>query len=144
MFQHSMKENTENCVVINDFSYDVVMELLRFIYTGKVNNLDEMTTDLMAAADKYDLDTLKTMCAEFMSANLSIKTALISLKAADLYDMKDLKSETIQFIKCNLNQVKEASNWMDIVTTDRQLILESFIDQKFLESKLNDDLSQEA
>jgi len=138
-----MKENTENCVAISDFSNDVVMELLRFIYTGEVNNLQEISTDLMAAADKYELNRLKAICAEFMGENLSIETAPIVLKAADLYNMEDLKSEAIQFIKSNIPEVIETSNWMDLITTDKLLILESFIDQKLIEVKLHDESSEE-
>ncbi|XP_034484363.1 protein roadkill-like [Drosophila innubila] len=143
MFKHPMKENTENCVAISDFSYDVVMKLLRFIYTGEVNNLQEMSTDLMAAADKYELNRLKAICAEFMGDNLSIETAPIVLKASDLYNMKDLKSEAIKFIKSNIPEVTETSNWMDLVTTDKLLILESFIDQKLVEIKRNNESSKE-
>ena len=33
--------------------------MLNFIYTGKVENLNEMADDLLAAADKYALDRLK-------------------------------------------------------------------------------------
>ena len=34
-------------------------EMLNFIYTGKVENLNEMADDLLAAADKYALARLK-------------------------------------------------------------------------------------
>ncbi|KAL7741457.1 hypothetical protein ACLKA6_000780 [Drosophila palustris] len=99
MFTHSMKENTENCVDIGDFSADVIMELLRFIYTGESPNLKEMTADLIIAADKYELHRLKAMCASSLSDNLSIETAPIVLKMADLYNMEDLKSKAIRFYK---------------------------------------------
>ena len=34
-------------------------EMLNFIYTGKVENLNKMADDLLAAADKYQLKRLK-------------------------------------------------------------------------------------
>ncbi|KAL7732922.1 hypothetical protein ACLKA6_002738 [Drosophila palustris] len=74
MFKHSKKENTENCFVIIDFNGDVVSEMIRFIYTGKAPNLEEMSVDLLRAADKYELDRLKAMCAKSMGDSLYIET----------------------------------------------------------------------
>jgi len=137
MFKHSMKENSENCVTISDFSFDVVMEMLRFIYTGEAPNLKEMTVDLMAAADKYELDRLKVICSNSLNDNLSVETAPMVLKAADLYNVQDLKSNTIKFIQSNIHEVTNSSNWQDMITTDKKLILETFIDQRFIKKSDN-------
>ena len=37
---------------ITDVDRDVLLEMLRFIYTGKAPSLDKMAADLLAAADK--------------------------------------------------------------------------------------------
>lgn len=37
---------------IEDVDRDVMLEMLRFIYTGKAPSLDKMAADLLAAADK--------------------------------------------------------------------------------------------
>ncbi|KAM8717856.1 hypothetical protein ACLKA7_004540 [Drosophila subpalustris] len=143
MFTHSMKENTENCVDIGDFSADVIMELLRFIYTGESPNLKEMTADLIIAADKYELHRLKAMCASSLSDNLSIETAPIVLKAADLYNMEDLKSKAIRFIKSNIHKIKETNNWKELIKTNRKLVIATFIKEKLQEFNLNDTSSSE-
>ncbi|KAM8716552.1 hypothetical protein ACLKA7_003431 [Drosophila subpalustris] len=52
MFKHPMKENTEKCVAISDFTFRVVEELIRYMYTGEAPKLNEMSEDLLAAADK--------------------------------------------------------------------------------------------
>ena len=39
--------------------HEVVMEMLRFVYTGKTPNMDQVADRLLAAADKYDLVPLK-------------------------------------------------------------------------------------
>ena len=41
------------------FKIEFFREMLNFIYTGKVENLNEMADDLLAAADKYALARLK-------------------------------------------------------------------------------------
>jgi speckle-type POZ protein len=62
MFEHDMEEGQSNNVIITDIDNEVVFEMLRFIYTGKVNHREKMAFDLLAAADKYDLGRLKIMC----------------------------------------------------------------------------------
>ncbi|XP_034481597.1 speckle-type POZ protein-like [Drosophila innubila] len=102
MFKHAMQENTENCVAIKEFNFDVVSELIRFMYSGEAPNLKEMSGELLAAAEKYQLDRLKMMCAKFMADNLSIDNADAVLKSADLYNLRDLQLKTIQYIQYNI------------------------------------------
>lgn len=52
MFEHEMEERKQNRVAITDVEYEVLKEMLRFIYTGKSQNLEKMADDLLAAADK--------------------------------------------------------------------------------------------
>lgn len=52
MFEHDMEENELNRVVITDIHQEVLKEMLNFIYTGKVFNLNKMAQSLLAAADK--------------------------------------------------------------------------------------------
>ena len=51
MFEHNMKENHLNVLKIDDLSYDVVLEMLRFVYTD-LSNMKVCITDLLRAADK--------------------------------------------------------------------------------------------
>lgn len=46
------KENIENQMKIDDFSYNVVKEMIRFIYTANVHQLPTLATDLLIAANK--------------------------------------------------------------------------------------------
>ena len=52
MFQHDMKENLKNKVDLNDIVPEVFEELLKYIYTGKVSNLQQMAPYLLDAAFK--------------------------------------------------------------------------------------------
>jgi len=104
MFKHPMQENTKNCVVIKEFNSEVISELMRFIYSGEAPNLKEMSGQLLAAADKYQLDRLKMMCAKFMGDNINIDNADAILKSAELYNLLDLQLKTIQYIQNNMEK----------------------------------------
>lgn len=51
MFEHNMVESNRNRVVIIDADYRVVLEMVRFMYTGRVQNLESIAYGLLAAAD---------------------------------------------------------------------------------------------
>lgn len=55
MFEHEMEERKHNRVEILDVDHEVLREMLRFIYTGKAASLDKMADDLLAAADKVNI-----------------------------------------------------------------------------------------
>lgn len=52
MFEHEMEEKKQNRVEITDMEPEVLKEMLKFIYSGKVSQLEKMADDLLAAADK--------------------------------------------------------------------------------------------
>ena len=52
MFGHDLEENKKGIVAITDLDIDVLKEMLKFIYTGKVTQLETMADTLLAAADK--------------------------------------------------------------------------------------------
>ena len=53
MFRHiEMEENKQGVVQIQDLEPEVLKEMLKFIYTGKVSQLETMADDLLSVADK--------------------------------------------------------------------------------------------
>lgn len=52
MFEHEMEESKLNRVVIKDIDYNVLKDMLKFMYTGTAPNLDKMSSDLLAVANK--------------------------------------------------------------------------------------------
>lgn len=72
MFNYNeLKENAENEVIIEDIDEDVVRKLLYYMYTGEVNNIQEMPMDLFdffVLADKYNSENLKHGALAFLLA----------------------------------------------------------------------------
>lgn len=55
MLDANCVESINNRVEIKGFEFNVVNEALRYIYTGKVNNLNDLALDLMAIADSVSI-----------------------------------------------------------------------------------------
>ncbi|XP_018024879.1 protein roadkill isoform X2 [Hyalella azteca] len=126
MFSHEMEERKHNRVEIMDVEPEVLHEMLRFIYTGKSNNLTRMADDLLAAADKYALDRLKVMCEEALCTNLSTENVADVLILADLHSADQLKAQAIDFINTHATDVMETTGWKAMISSHPHLIAEAF------------------
>ncbi|XP_008546874.1 speckle-type POZ protein isoform X2 [Microplitis demolitor] len=126
MFEHEMEERKQNRVDITDVDYEVLKEMLRFIYTGKATNLEKMADDLLAAADKYALERLKVMCEEALSTNLAIENVAEIFILADLHSADQLKHQAIDFINTHATDVMDTQGFKTMVNTHPHLIAEAF------------------
>jgi len=63
MFEAGMREAQNDHVHIDDVDADVMKEMLRYMYTGTAPGIERMADELLAAADKYQLDRLKVCCS---------------------------------------------------------------------------------
>lgn len=126
MFEHEMTESKQNRVDIQDVDHEVMREMLRFTYTGKAPNLDKMADDLLAAADKYNLERLKVMCEDALCSNLTIENVCDILVLADLHSAEQLKTHAIDFINSHATDVMETTGWRSMIQAHPHLIAEAF------------------
>lgn len=114
MLDDTTIEKIGNVVNIEDINYAVLLEVFRFIYCGKVNDIRQIHFELLYAAEKYAIDGLKSICEESMVINLTRKNAIKYLLEAVKYGCSN-EMKIINFIAKNAN---------DIVTTPEYLSLE--------------------
>ena len=104
-FEGGMKEQQENKVTISNYDYEVMREVLRFIYTGQVKGVINFMDKLLDAAVFYQLDKLKTICSTILGDNLSLKNALQTLNLADTHNVIDLKKKALYFMSLHTNDL---------------------------------------
>ncbi|CAL1279990.1 unnamed protein product [Larinioides sclopetarius] len=98
MFKNPMKENHENEVVIDDMEVPVLQLMLTYVYTGNLSDLTvSSASDLLYAADKYQLGDLKKVCCEFLKNRISLQNVLRILLLGELH-YNELKSRAIDYI----------------------------------------------
>lgn len=105
MFAHQMKENITNIVVIEEIDPDVFREMLRFIYTGKIENPKQVVFQLHELSDKYDIKKLQTICEQYLENYLTAKNAIAVLQLADCHNSSNLKKKSISFIQKNFHEI---------------------------------------
>ncbi|OXU20217.1 hypothetical protein TSAR_013059 [Trichomalopsis sarcophagae] len=116
MLESNMKEGQDSVIEVGDIEPDVMAELLRFIYTGKVENMDELVADLLAAADMYQLDHLRIMCEAIIAKKLSIDNVAEILKIVDRHvTCKNLRESVFKFLACNGKDVAGLKKFDEIL-----------------------------
>ena len=98
MFNHDMKEKRECKVKISDFDVPVLTEMLRYIYTEEVQNIEQYSQDLLIIADKYALEGLKLKCETFLCNKISVDNAIEILTLSERHNCNKLKKQALNFI----------------------------------------------
>ncbi|XP_065216037.1 speckle-type POZ protein B-like [Planococcus citri] len=126
MFNADWKEKNLDSIELKLIDETVFEEVLRYIYSGSLEKVKTMATQLLEAADMFDLEELKLVCEEELLTNLSTKTAVDLLVLADRYNAKNLKAQTINYVKMNSYNpdMLSAEIQNELVTSNPRLLLE--------------------
>jgi BTB/POZ domain/BTB And C-terminal Kelch len=114
MMETKLKEGEAKKAVIDDINSRALKEFLRFLYCGRVNDIEPIAVELMYAAEKYDIKDLKPLCTESLTKNISVKNAIETFVLADLHHEEDLKIYSLDFILWNYKELKDHESWENV------------------------------
>jgi speckle-type POZ protein len=125
MFSHeNTKEVQTSQVEIDDTDADTLEQLLKYIYSGKLDcDMTNLASSLMRAADKYNIPRLKTLCEDAICSSIEVSNAADALVLAHMYEAKNLKATAVDFVMNNLTKVSETPGWTNITTGQHPKIL---------------------
>lgn len=114
MFNSDMVEKKNNSMTIHDFDDEIIQELLRYIYCGRIQNLEKISSSLLKAAEKYLLKGLKIMCLEQMCDAVTFENAIELFCLTIDYKVDYLKSQMFNFIVYNIKHIDKTNlNYLD-------------------------------
>ncbi|RZF40536.1 hypothetical protein LSTR_LSTR000415 [Laodelphax striatellus] len=97
-----MREAIDRKIVIIDTSPKLFTILVEYLYSGQLESAHGLSTDqlvdLLYAADRYEVDSLKTACEQGLSSLIDNDTVLDFLSLGDQFNAKLLKSSCLNFI----------------------------------------------
>ena len=105
MFKSNMLEKNTRRIEVPDLRPEVVSDMLTFMYTGKTPNLDQLVEDLLTAADKYQLDQLKSVCVENLCKKIDVENCIGVLILGDNYQTDQFRKSSLQFIERNRRKI---------------------------------------
>jgi len=107
MFSHDMQETRTKKVEMKDeqgalLSKEIVLNILLFIYTGKIDT-EKISLEILKLADKYKLQHLKNQCVKHLCKYIDINNCVDTIVLADrILNTGSLKIAAKQFILNNL------------------------------------------
>ena len=113
MFKAEMEEKKTKKVIVADLHPDVLEEMLSFIYTGKCSNVDNMARDLLGAADKYQVEMLKTICIKKLCNSIDVGNCVDHLVIGDMHQANLLKKHSLDFIAKNVGRICDQGDWKE-------------------------------
>ena len=114
MFDHPSKEKMTGIVDVTDIEPDVFEELLNYIYTGRVpsEQMEQLAIELLAAADKYQLENLKKTRGKYLSYGMSPENCIKLLLLVDGNNSAYyLREKAVEYICQNRGQVMKTESW---------------------------------
>lgn len=117
MFEVDLEEKTTRNVNIEDIRPAVFKQLLNYLYIGVAPDIENenMTADLLVAADKYAVEPLKLECATILCREIKVENAVRLLILAHLHSVSDLFQTALDFIAKNGREVCSRLEWLDLI-----------------------------
>jgi len=111
MFSHDTKEQARNRVEIKDLDVKVVQDMIDYIYSGQVTELESKAAGLITAAEKYDLEELKQMCVTSLCNSIRDDNVLDMLVLVETYDLPELRKSALEFTALHKKEVVNQEDW---------------------------------
>lgn len=110
-----LREKTNNVVHVEDMEAYVFKAMLYFIYTDSLPESNDTDSDeafsalmaqhLLAAADRYGLDRLRSLCESRLCEEVGVQTVATTLALAEQHHSMHLKAVCLKFAAANLAAV---------------------------------------
>uniref|UniRef100_A0A0K0G3X7 Speckle-type POZ protein-like (inferred by orthology to a human protein) n=1 Tax=Strongyloides venezuelensis TaxID=75913 RepID=A0A0K0G3X7_STRVS len=133
IFNSKSDESQTNIIEIKDFNVEVVKEMLKYIYTDEVSDIQNMANQMFEIASKYELHRLKAISEQFMCNSLSIENVCEGFALSDQYPTERLKKCCQKLILENIEYLKETKEWEKFILV-RPLLLQSLLVKSFKNS----------
>lgn len=100
MFTGNFQEKKGKTSEIFDASKEAFSELMRFIYVGKIRDLEKHVEELLGLADRYEVSDLQKVCELKLMANLKDENAESIFQLAHRHQCnKELKEASFEMLQ---------------------------------------------
>jgi hypothetical protein len=116
----SWKESAETSIEIRHVPYRTFLAVIVYIYTGEIDtpiSVDDALL-LLAAANKYILPRLKTLCEKILVKELTVENVFSIFRHADLHVSSFLHKSCVQFIAENIDKTLLSAELEEVLGVD--------------------------
>uniref|UniRef100_A0A915PR54 BTB domain-containing protein n=1 Tax=Setaria digitata TaxID=48799 RepID=A0A915PR54_9BILA len=106
------QESLRGEVNLEDITPETMACILEYIYKDNCSESSKRTLEILAAADRFCLDRLKSLCQEALAKDLSPNNFCERLRAADLYNAPILKWKILNLLQKHRNYIVDNEDWV--------------------------------
>jgi hypothetical protein len=117
MLSSEMCESTSGSLCIADADYNVMKELIHFIYTDDISDnkiLDSIADQLLCVSSKYQILNLLSICEDYLITNINMDNVFYYLNLASMYHTLKLKEQTLIYIAHNFNKLSGTKEFNEL------------------------------
>jgi len=85
MFNGNLKESNQSEIVLQNIRYEIFVDFLKYLYTGKIEINSENAENLLQIADMYLVDDLKTLVEDYFCHHLDDENIEQIKKISEIY-----------------------------------------------------------
>ena len=121
MFLSDLKADDSGTLKINDISAETMEAFLRFVYKDELFN-EDITCNLLIAADKYNQRRLVNICVKHLKKGINADNVMEITTTAYLINNDDLLKEASKFIFHNRGTIQKTELWDQIKVQHPELV----------------------
>ncbi|XP_024868180.1 BTB and MATH domain-containing protein 43-like [Temnothorax curvispinosus] len=122
--------------LVTDNEIQSFEQILMYITTGSTLQLEQryyMLKNLLTAADKYDVPTLKLACEHYLLRHITFESAVELIQLAILSNAKFLETHSASFIKLHIKEFRDTKAFQSLSQENLSKIMEYIEKSKPLE-----------
>ena len=119
-----MKEHDIKVFHINDVSFPIIVQIVKFLYTDQCDVTLENVMSLFKAADVYGIKKLKFTCEQTLIDSISIQNAALTFREADRHYTDSLREVSLKYILDNFDKVSKTEAFESLVRHNPELVIE--------------------
>uniref|UniRef100_A0A0N5BNA5 BTB domain-containing protein n=1 Tax=Strongyloides papillosus TaxID=174720 RepID=A0A0N5BNA5_STREA len=117
IFNNPLKKPNTDVIEIKYFRVEVVKEMLKYIYTGEISDMQSMASELLEIAVKYKLDKLKEISERFLCGTLDIENVCKRFALSEKLSIESLKECCLELILENKEWITKTDEWKKFVSS---------------------------
>jgi speckle-type POZ protein len=135
MLENEMKESCSGIIKIYDVSYDVLRAFVHYMYTAEVLLDEQMASDLLVLAEKYEVKHLKAYCEKLITSKVNNDNAISHYAFAHRHSAKQLLETSLLVLMDNMSTLADREEYKELVEKDPRLVVEIY--EAYLNRQVN-------
>uniref|UniRef100_A0A0A9BPS6 BTB domain-containing protein n=1 Tax=Arundo donax TaxID=35708 RepID=A0A0A9BPS6_ARUDO len=135
MLENEMEESRSGIIKIYDVSYDVLRAFVHYMYTAEALLDEQMASDLLVLAEKYEVKHLKAYCEKFITSKVNNDNAIAHYAFAHRHSAKQLLEASLSVLLDNMSTLADREEYKELVERDPRLVVEVY--EAYLNRQVN-------